>query len=94
MAGGLDWLMKLDSIAVKPGDGLNPKLAELLMAERMAASHDVVRLPGAYASAGLGSQTYSDEDLSAAGIAKIGDASGSSEQILTDPASSEEQSTG
>ncbi|MEM6662585.1 MAG: hypothetical protein AAF666_10460 [Pseudomonadota bacterium] len=73
MAGGLDWLLKLDSIADRPGDGLHPKLAELLRDRRETASPDVIQLPAAYASSGLEVQTYNSDDLEAAGIPVIGE---------------------
>ncbi|MEM9062533.1 MAG: hypothetical protein AAGD13_18885 [Pseudomonadota bacterium] len=79
MAGGLDWLLRLDSIAARPGDGLNPKLAELLRARQVPTSPDVVQLQTSFASSGLGHQTYAEEDLTAAGIPMIGTGKGSPE---------------
>lgn len=86
MAGGLDWLLNLDSIAARPGDGLNPKLAELLKARRQTLPEDVAVLPTSYASSGLANQTYSRTDLTAAGIPVIGMAEPSRPQAASEPA--------
>lgn len=76
MAGGFDWMLNLNGLATKPGDGLNPRLLELLRARQTPLPSDVPTLPTTYASSGLANQTYSQDDLKAAGIPRIGTARG------------------
>ncbi|MEM1300581.1 MAG: hypothetical protein AAGH68_15010 [Pseudomonadota bacterium] len=96
MAGGLDWLLKLDSMAVKPGDGLNPKLAELLQAERaqraaVEASPDVVPINTGFNAAGPVKQSFSTDDLENAGIPLLRPANGASgaQTAVSDPKTSQ-----
>ncbi|MEL6689543.1 MAG: hypothetical protein AAFP28_04425 [Pseudomonadota bacterium] len=64
----LSGLVALDQIAAQKGDGLNPKLRELLTRGRSHEAQGAVTLPTVQASAGPAEQRATPEELEAAGI--------------------------
>ncbi|MEM7188926.1 MAG: hypothetical protein AAF439_04875 [Pseudomonadota bacterium] len=74
MSSGLEFLFRLDALATRPGDGLHPRLVEVLCARQQPFPEGVVHLPCPQVSSGPAEQPASDAELQAAGIPRIGGA--------------------
>ena len=67
----LSGLLELDKLAAARGDGLNPRLRDLLQSPQNACALGAVPLPVQTASAGLARQSATEQDLKAADIPRL-----------------------
>lgn len=68
MADDFSWLLKMNELASRHGDGLKPELAKMLGARAEAQLQGAVPLPVRAASSGPAHQFATKEELDRAGI--------------------------